>query len=104
MPNGTWEINPDWRDLQDPAAGDIIHLKYTHEVSYLVQAVVKSATNKGVTAIIETVYGWNDRAVVVNGPALKLINTELTFYKGLLQNVISNLDQFWEDGPEDLEG
>jgi hypothetical protein len=93
MTDQTWESNPNLRDLPTPEEGDIVQMKHTSVFSHLVKAIVSSANDDEVSAVIEAVLDWQTEMQITSGDVLSLVGNELKFRKNFIQNVIKKPHQ-----------
>ncbi len=53
-----WEPNFNWRDLPTPEEGDVVQLKHSAVFSHLLKAIVTSASDGEVSAVVEAIFDW----------------------------------------------
>lgn len=88
MANLTWEINPNWEDLNTPKEGDIVHLKLNGAFDYLVKAIVVEHTSETVTGKVEAFFDAGGLGWVTDSPNMNIVNQTPTWNKQYLHDVI----------------
>jgi len=89
----TWTPNPNWKNLEMPSQGDIAQFKITDGFSFLIKLIVTSVDldNDQITGTVDAVYDWDTKELVTGSPIKKLVGTQQTLDKTLLQNVVRNI-------------
>lgn len=88
MMEQAWEENPNWHNLEKPASGDIVQLKYTSGFRHLVKVIVSSVKDDEITGVVEAVFDWDTKEEITGGAILDFVGKELTFKTRMVHRVI----------------
>ncbi len=83
-----WESNPNWRELNPPAEGDLVKLKHVSAFSHNVKVIVTSTDGNDITGLVEAVFDWETNSIVRGGEIYNLVGKELSFKRPLIHKVI----------------
>jgi hypothetical protein len=88
MANREWELNSNWRELDDSVTnGDIVHLKLCDVFRYLVKVIVTHADKHEIVGIIDGVFDWESKAYITQAEVLSLLGRSMTFHKNMIHFV-----------------
>ena len=87
-----WEENTNWKQLPEPAVGDIVLLKVIDSFDYSVKTIVDAVDVHKITATVEALFDWHTKEQLTGGDKISLVNKEVSFEPKFMWNVIKKHD------------
>ncbi|HET6421339.1 MAG TPA: hypothetical protein VFG19_14365 [Geobacteraceae bacterium] len=83
-----FEKNPNWEQLPEPKAGDVVQLKLIDVFDYLVNATVTAVNVKKISVYVDALFDYQTKVPLTGGNKLKLIGKELCINQYHIQNIM----------------